>query len=67
MRHDLIEQIHENLVNGNRTDCVKLIKKYGLYDFWDNYKNWLSDICDKEQEYLFFQDMTISYFRIISR
>jgi len=66
-KQDKIENIHENLINGNRKACVILINQYGLYDFWSDYRDYLSDICDKEQEYLFFQDMTISYFHITNR
>jgi hypothetical protein len=63
-----IELIHNNLVNGNRTDCVKQIKRYGLYDFWPDYKNYLAEICNDDSErFSYFQDMTISYFRITSR
>ncbi len=63
-----IENIHNNLVNGNRQDCVKLIKKYGLYDFWSDYRTYLADICqDHSERFSYFSEMTISYFRITNR
>ena len=64
----LIQNIHENLINGNRRDCVKQIKKYGLYDFWSDYRSYLENQYDSDTIRLgYFQDMTISYFRITNR
>lgn len=68
MHYKQIENIHENLINGNRQDCVKMIKEYGLYDFFDDYRNYLADICsDDTERFSYFSDMTISYFRITNR
>jgi len=68
MKVNEIENIHTNLINGNRQDCVKQIKEYGLYDFWNDYAIYLvenyNDDCDR---YKHFRDMTLSYFRITNR
>lgn len=67
-KNEQIENIHENLVNGNRQDCVKLIKAYGLYDFWSDYKVYLSDWSpNRLTDYDYFTDMVVSYFRITNR
>lgn len=63
-----LQEIHDNLVNGNRRDAVKQIKIYGLYDFWYDYKVFLSDLYLNESSmYEYFSDMVISYFRITAR
>lgn len=67
-KYEQMENIHNNLVNGNRQDCVKLIKKYGHYDFWNDYKNYLDELFSGgTMAYEYFTDMTISYFRITNR
>ena len=68
MKSEQLENIHNNLVNGNRQDCVKQIKKYGLYDFWSDYKDYLYNNGYSDDEVVnYFTDLTISYFRITSR
>ena len=63
-----LETIHENLVDGNRKDCVTLINDYGLYDFWEDYKRYLITIYEsKSTQYMYFPDMVISYHRITNR
>jgi hypothetical protein len=67
-KYELLENIHNNLVNGNRRDCVKSIDEYGLYDFWREYKDYLTDLyMGTDEAYGYYTDMTISYFRIKSR
>jgi hypothetical protein len=36
--------IHANFENGNNKDAVALIKEYGTYEFWADYKEYLDDI-----------------------
>jgi hypothetical protein len=70
MKFEQLENIHNNLINGNRRDCVKLIKAYGLYDFWADYKDFLIQTYGSpmdEHAMNYFTDMTISYFRITYR
>jgi hypothetical protein len=62
-----IYEIHQSLINGQRQQMIKQIKAYGLYDFWSDYADYLSDICNKEDEYNYFKDATMSYFRITNR
>jgi hypothetical protein len=67
-KFEQIENIHNNLVNGNRQDCVKQIQEYGLYDFWPDYQEYLQSLyADNLSCYEYFVDMTISYFRITNR
>ena len=39
-----IEEIHNSLVNGQRKQMVRYIDEYGLYDFWEDYKNYLVEL-----------------------
>lgn len=61
-----IEIIHESLVNGQRVQMVDQIKRYGVYDFWPDYKDYLADqgAVDLKTAYDHFTDAVISYFRI---
>jgi hypothetical protein len=56
-----LEQIHESLVNGQRKQMVEQIREYGLYDFWEDYKNYLDNICANIG---YFTDACISYHHI---
>jgi hypothetical protein len=68
MKSEQLENIHNNLINGNRRDCVKQIQEYGLYDFWSDYFAYLGELYfDKTVIAGYFSDMTISYFRITNR
>ena len=63
-----LEQIHNSLINGNRRQMVEQIDEYGLYDFWDDYKSYLSDLYVNDYSTVkYFTDATISYFRIKNR
>ena len=61
-----ISEIHDSLINGQRKQMTEQIDEYGLYDFFEDYKNYL---CDTEQGMAFhhFQDAVISYHRIKNR
>ena len=68
MNTEQLENIECNLINGNRRDCVRMIDEYGLYDFWADYKEYLTNLYVNERDrYTQFTDMTISYFRIKNR
>lgn len=59
--------IHENILNGNRRDAVKLIDEYGM-DFFSEYKRYLQDTYEYlPSEYVHFTDAVLSYFRIKER
>jgi hypothetical protein len=64
-----INEIHESLVNGQRRQMVEQIDKYGVYDFWDDYRNFLNNMYYDGYggEYIYFSDAVISYFRIKGR
>jgi len=63
-----LEEIHENLVNGNRRDMVKQIKKYGLYDFWADYREYLAELyLETSDQYGYFADACNSYFKITNK
>lgn len=68
MNYEALDTIHNNLVNGNRRDCVKMIEDYMLYEFWADYARYLKDnYADVKKQYEYFTDMTVSYFRITNR
>jgi len=63
-----IEKIHESLIDGDIEQTVNQIDGYGLCDFWSDYREFLSDTCiGKGTEYMYFAEVTISYFRIKNR
>jgi hypothetical protein len=67
-QHQQINEIHEQMINGNRKNAVKLMQAYSMYDFFNDYANFLSAIYnDKETEYSFFQDAANSYLRITNK
>jgi len=62
-----IAVIHENILNGNRQDAVKLIDEYGM-DFFSDYARYLKDCYAYEHsEYTHFKDAVLSYFQIKGR
>ena len=59
--------IHENMINGNRRDAVKLIDEYGE-DFFSEYSRYLEDTYKYEHsEYSYFKDAVLTYFRVKGR
>jgi len=67
MNTNTLENIHKNLVNGNRRDMADGIDSYGLYDFWADYDQFLTNLYDKESAYRYFADAVRSYHRIRHR
>ena len=64
---DEITVIHENMINGNREDAIKLIDEYGN-DFFSEYARYLKETYSYEDtEYHYFKDAVLSYFRIKGR
>jgi len=62
-----LEEIHSSLINGQRKQAVEQIDKYGCYDFWSDYKDYVFDHYSTTNAFLMFTDMTIAYFRIKNR
>ena len=63
-----IELIHLQFVNGNRKDAINLIDEYGLYDFFEDYKDYLTELYISDESVLeYFSGITITYFRIKNR
>lgn len=63
-----IETIHESLVNGQRRQMVDQINKYGLYDFWKDYSNYLkATYIEIGSAYQYLEDAVTSYHRITNR
>ena len=63
-----VRDIHESLVNGQRRQMVKQIERYGEYDFFSNYFDYLNEtIMDAEVVLQFFSDATISFHRLKNR
>ena len=71
MDHE-IQEIHENIINGNRRDAVKMIDEYGT-DFFSEYRQYLIDLFDDTDPsqthaaFIHFTDAVLSYFRIKGR
>ena len=59
--------IHSLLANEERREAVRLIKEYGLYDFFADYARFLEATVSTTEQYDFLKDMTISYMRITNR
>lgn len=59
-----LENIHASLVNGQRKQMVEQINEYGTQSFFADYENYLQEFYTEEQQYIYFADATISYFRI---
>jgi len=67
MLKDIIE-IHENFVNGNIREAVKLIDEMGASEFFPDYQYYLFDLCHHDpSEYEFFRGLVLAYFRIKGR
>ena len=62
-----IEEIHNSLVNGQRKQMVDQIDEYMLYDFWEDYRDYLNDLYTDTGPMEYFQDAVISYHRIKNR
>jgi len=67
-KQEQIEEIHNSLVNGQRTQMVKQIDEYGLYDFWADYRDFLESLYSgTKARWDYFFDATVSYNRIKCR
>lgn len=65
---NLMKEIHESLVNGNRRAMVEQIDDYDPYYFWNEYTHYLTTLYAKlESQYSYFKDAVISYHRIKNR
>ena len=62
-----IEEIHNSLVNGQRKQAMRQIDEESLYDFWEDYKDFLKELYPPETASKYFYDCVISYFRIKNR
>ena len=67
-----LDTIHDSLVNGQRKQMVKQIDDCVLYDFWNDYADYLKALyvdksVDKSSAYDYFKDAVVSYFRIKNR
>ena len=60
----LIETIHESLINGQKEQAIKQIKKYGVYPFFVDYAGYLDSLYqDSKDQYEYFYDAVILYLR----
>ena len=70
-KETLLTHAHNSLVNGQRTQMVGIIKEYGVYEFFEDYRNYLlMEFETIELEYLlfkYFTDATISFIQITNR
>ena len=63
-----LETIHASHVNGQMRQLVEQIDDYGLYEFWADYRDYLSNLYKETESQLdYFTSATIAYFRIKNR
>lgn len=62
-----IETIHESLANGQRKQMTKQINEYGLYDFFDDYAEYLYSMYNMDRAYTYLRDAVSSYHRNTNR
>ena len=62
-----IEEIHLSLVNGQRKQMTEQIDEYGLYDFFEDYSQYLNIYEHCHSKYNYFLDCVVSYHRIKNR
>jgi hypothetical protein len=63
-----LEQIHLSLVNGQRKQMTAQIDEYGLYNFFEDYSDYLNDLYEHcRSKYNYFTDCVVSYHRIKNR
>lgn len=66
-----IEEIHNSFINGQKRQMTKQIDDYGNYDFWEDYRNYLSELYSNDNSkaiaFDYFSDVVISYNRIKNR
>ena len=63
-----LEDIHRDMINGNRRDEVKRINEYGAYDFFQDYLEYLKNLYVLPEDTLEnFRDVVVSYHRIMNR
>jgi hypothetical protein len=67
MKETRLEIIHESLVNGQRKQMVDQIDMYGLYDFWEDYSQYLYSMYNVVSAYEYLTDAIKSYHRIKER
>jgi hypothetical protein len=61
---NLLEDIHNSLVNGQKKQMVEQIKEHGVYDFFSEYKIYLLDLYCEHTAFKYFSDAVISFHRI---
>ena len=59
-----IEDIHNSIVNGQRKQAVKQMDEYGVYDFVDDYAEYLGAIYSPLACFEYLKQATSSYFKI---
>jgi len=63
-----IEMIHLSLLNGQRKQMTQQVDEYGLYDFFEDYNTYLSNIyAEAVSKHSYFLDCVVSYHRIKNR
>ena len=60
-----LDIVHDSLVNRQRKQMTEQIDDCVLYDFWNDYADYLESLyVDKSSAYDYFKDAVVSYFRI---
>lgn len=62
-----IEDIHNSLLNGQRKQMVEQMEDYGMYDFFEDYADYLSSLYSPLDCFEYLKDVASSYHRIKNR
>ena len=63
-----LEEIHSSLLNGQRKQMTDQINEYGLYDFFEDYSNYLCNLYEhSHSKHTYLLDCVVSYHRVVNR
>ena len=62
-----IETIHESMINGQRKQAVRQMEEYGMYDFFEDYGDYLGGLYSPLACFEYLKDAASSYHRIKNR
>ena len=64
-KHEMIEEIHNSLINGQRRQMADQVDEYGLYDVWFDYGKYLMELYTEPNAwFVYYSDAVQSYHRI---
>ena len=64
MNKEALAAIYDDYTNGNRRDMVEKIDAYGLYDFWEDMRDYLSASTGLDLAHIQIYHFCVIYHRI---